>query len=223
MNKKKNILIIISLLTLTVIVLFAPLLFMKINIYKYEECSSVWEYKNEQEYKLTDQMLIRNFLLNQTGIKEIGYPDQVCRESEVHIEEKVRNVLSNAFNGEKEVVEYWNETLFNENISCESYKKDIFVEIDGSPVALKLMEVNFYNDSERIILFYEERTDLLISGTFIGCDIDSDVYIDFFEKPVEDYYENKLGLSKRNFYIDYINESDVNAIREEISFSIMQG
>ena len=103
MNKKKNILIIISLLTLTVIVLFAPLLFMKINIYKYEECSSVWEYKNEQEYKLTDQMLIRNFLLNQTGIKEIGYPDQVCRESEAHIEEKVRNVLSNAFNGEKEV------------------------------------------------------------------------------------------------------------------------
>ena len=223
MNKKKNTFIIISLLMLTIIVLFAPLMVIKMNTYKYEERSSIWKYKNEQEFKLTDQMLIKNFLLNQTGIKETGYPDQVCEDSEAQIEEKIRNILCNAFNGEEEVMEYWNKILFNENVSCESFKKDILIEINGNPVALKLKENNFYNDSELIILFYEERTGLLIRGTFMGCDIESQDYKEFIENPVKDYYESKLGLSKMNFYIDYIDGNDANAIRKEISFSIIQG
>lgn len=196
MSKRKNISVVLLILTVTATVMLVPLGINAFNSNSLTEKTEYWEYDTVNANTITSQQVAELYYTNQLNSGTYSNISTDNENSEFNnIKNDVSSLLESFFENEELYVKLQN-FADAEIYSCT--KQSILTVANSAPVALNLISFSCWYDGGNIEIVYEEKTLTLISiyceSTVLSADDSATI-----TNQISYYYKN-LGLNENQYF-----------------------
>lgn len=212
MKEKKNIAVIMLLLTITILVVFAPMAVNALQNSARLDKKNYWHYNSETAGKITRRQ-----------VADLCYNDGISSVIEVHdpsrTKESFCRIMDSVFGENVELCDYL-KSLWETKLLFSS-KGSMLTVFDNNPVALNFINIGFGTETETIELTYEEKTNTVIYFHYVNQSGDDGVYeflLSALNPLAVNHYKEEMGLSEDRYYF----YSDVYEGGREIFFGLSQ-